>query len=497
MPMSRKLNLVDLAGSESVRRTQATGQRFSEGVNINKGLLALGNCIRALTDKKTHVPYRDSALTKVLKECLQHTSHICMIACISPTETDRQETINTLRFANKAKDLMTKPMPTFLSDSFGALSSKKRKFPEMSAQTPGVTWNKTIHTPTPSKIARSAGSARRLNLTIATPGKRGKFEFATPMSLPKTSTMTSTLMKKSMKPSMTDPLTPNVSGVSLIEVEDKAADETDSNDCAKTSDRQDVGTFNIQDISSILSPYMKKMTSSILTGLSQELHKERALISANSLKGREKMPKSKAVPRMTSSPLNSGSITITECQDISEDESLEHCPALLVTNQESCANETLISGTGITLPLQDLTNRRLQGSPNLRTREISPPSRSHDSPASTATERTNSASPTIEEMERCLGLAPESPSLYFVPQVEASRHSKKKTRSSRRTTMMGSELETTLQFIRESNTIDRRRSGRPLRAAAHGVFYGSPDKENRNESRRKVSALLNFIHNDQ
>merc|ERR1719204_1080233 len=106
--LSRKLNLVDLSGSESVRRTQATGQRFSEGVNINKGLLALGNCIRALTDKKIHVPYRDSVLTKVLKECLQHTSHICMIACISPTETDMHETINTLRFANKAKDLLTK-----------------------------------------------------------------------------------------------------------------------------------------------------------------------------------------------------------------------------------------------------------------------------------------------------------------------------------------------------------------------------------------------------
>jgi Kinesin motor domain len=62
-----KMHLVDLAGSERVKRTKAEGQRLKEGININKGLLALGNVICALSEQRMHVPYRDSKLTRMLQ----------------------------------------------------------------------------------------------------------------------------------------------------------------------------------------------------------------------------------------------------------------------------------------------------------------------------------------------------------------------------------------------------------------------------------------------
>lgn len=69
--MTAKLHFVDLAGSERLKRTKAVGDRAKEGININYGLLILGNVISALTDpKKTHVPYRDSKLTRLLQDSL-------------------------------------------------------------------------------------------------------------------------------------------------------------------------------------------------------------------------------------------------------------------------------------------------------------------------------------------------------------------------------------------------------------------------------------------
>eukprot|EP00798_Chlamydomonas_sp_ICE-L_P009071 gene9071-16197_t len=100
-----KLHLVDLAGSERVKDTQATGNRFNEGVNINKGLLALGNVINALTEGKTrtHVPYRDSKLTRLLADSLGGNSETLFIACVSPADTNHEQTLNTLRYASRAR----------------------------------------------------------------------------------------------------------------------------------------------------------------------------------------------------------------------------------------------------------------------------------------------------------------------------------------------------------------------------------------------------------
>lgn len=101
------LNLVDLAGSERVKKTHASGDVFTEGVNINKGLLALGNVIVALSGgnngntASTHIPYRDSKITRILKDSLGGNSMTVMIACISPADSNFEETLNTLRFASR------------------------------------------------------------------------------------------------------------------------------------------------------------------------------------------------------------------------------------------------------------------------------------------------------------------------------------------------------------------------------------------------------------
>ncbi|XP_015884329.3 kinesin-like protein KIN-4A isoform X2 [Ziziphus jujuba] len=110
-----KLHLVDLAGSERAKRTGSDGLRFKEGVHINKGLLALGNVISALGDEKkrregVHVPYRDSKLTRLLQDSLGGNSRTVMIACISPADINAEETLNTLKYANRARNIRNKPI---------------------------------------------------------------------------------------------------------------------------------------------------------------------------------------------------------------------------------------------------------------------------------------------------------------------------------------------------------------------------------------------------
>ncbi|TYH64999.1 hypothetical protein ES332_D06G025600v1 [Gossypium tomentosum] len=110
-----KLHLVDLAGSERAKRTGSDGMRFKEGVHINKGLLALGNVISALGDEKKrkegiHVPYRDSKLTRLLQDSLGGNNRTVMIACISPADINAEETLNTLKYANRARNIQNKPV---------------------------------------------------------------------------------------------------------------------------------------------------------------------------------------------------------------------------------------------------------------------------------------------------------------------------------------------------------------------------------------------------
>ncbi|RFU32721.1 hypothetical protein B7463_g3609, partial [Scytalidium lignicola] len=104
------LSIIDLAGSERASATKNRGDRLLEGANINKSLLALGSCINALCDarKRNHVPYRNSKLTRLLKFSLGGNCKTVMIVCVSPSSAHFDETQNTLRYANRAKNIQTK-----------------------------------------------------------------------------------------------------------------------------------------------------------------------------------------------------------------------------------------------------------------------------------------------------------------------------------------------------------------------------------------------------
>ncbi|XP_017062611.1 osmotic avoidance abnormal protein 3 isoform X2 [Drosophila eugracilis] len=105
-----KLSLVDLAGSERQSKTGAQGERLKEASKINLSLSALGNVISSLVDGKAkHVPFRDSKLTRLLQDSLGGNTKTLMISCISPSESDYDETLSTLRYASRAKNISNKP----------------------------------------------------------------------------------------------------------------------------------------------------------------------------------------------------------------------------------------------------------------------------------------------------------------------------------------------------------------------------------------------------
>ncbi|CAG8187756.1 unnamed protein product [Penicillium olsonii] len=103
-------SIIDLAGSERASATNNRGARLFEGANINKSLLSLGSCINALCDprKRNHIPYRNSKLTRLLKFALGGNCKTVMIVCVSPSSQHFDETQNTLRYANRAKNIQTK-----------------------------------------------------------------------------------------------------------------------------------------------------------------------------------------------------------------------------------------------------------------------------------------------------------------------------------------------------------------------------------------------------
>jgi kinesin family protein 4/21/27 len=120
-----KLHFVDLAGSERVARTHNTGERFQESIRINTGLLALGNVVSALSDPKKraggHIPYRDSKITRLLKDSLGGNAKTLMITCkisyeiihrfiridsslgVSPCIIDLDESLNALQYAHRVR----------------------------------------------------------------------------------------------------------------------------------------------------------------------------------------------------------------------------------------------------------------------------------------------------------------------------------------------------------------------------------------------------------
>ncbi len=104
-----KFNLVDLAGSEAIGRSGATDKRAREAGMINQSLLTLGRVISALVEKGSHVPYRESKLTRLLQDSLGGRTKTCIVATVSPTRSNMEETLSTLDYAIRAKSIRNRP----------------------------------------------------------------------------------------------------------------------------------------------------------------------------------------------------------------------------------------------------------------------------------------------------------------------------------------------------------------------------------------------------
>lgn len=165
-----KFHFVDLAGSERLKRTAAEGDRRKEGININAGLLALGNVISALADstsnkRPAHIPYRDSKLTRLLQDSLGGNATTLMIACISPAEINLVETVNTIKYAHRARNIknrverneaeewLTNDNPEFLR---GIISKLKGEVRNLKSSSSTSTANSSNSTPTFSKSTDSS-----------------------------------------------------------------------------------------------------------------------------------------------------------------------------------------------------------------------------------------------------------------------------------------------------------------------------------------------------
>ncbi|KAF4541780.1 Kinesin family protein [Lasiodiplodia theobromae] len=122
-----KLNLVDLAGSENIQRSGAENKRAAEAGLINKSLLTLGRVINALVEKSSHIPYRESKLTRLLQDSLGGRTKTCIIATLSPAKSNLEETISTLDYAFRAKNIRNKPQ-------VNQMVSKKTLFKEFTTE---------------------------------------------------------------------------------------------------------------------------------------------------------------------------------------------------------------------------------------------------------------------------------------------------------------------------------------------------------------------------
>lgn len=133
IPTSFKINFIDLAGSERLKKTGATGERFKESISINSGLLALSKVIMTLSENnpKNYVPYRDSKLTRMLKDSLNGNSITLIIACISSSDLNIEETLNTLNYASFAKSIKISPLVNYSFTGIGTNNQQREKYEEV------------------------------------------------------------------------------------------------------------------------------------------------------------------------------------------------------------------------------------------------------------------------------------------------------------------------------------------------------------------------------
>lgn len=157
-----KFSLIDLAGSERAANTNNTGIRLVEGANINRSLLALGNWITLLYQNsekktKTYIPYRDSKLTRLLKDSLGGNWRTVMIANVSPANSSYDETSNTLKYASRAKNIKTDVRRNVLSVSFhvskyqAIIINLKKQIAELKEEMSTQDLNQSMSKPVTSK----------------------------------------------------------------------------------------------------------------------------------------------------------------------------------------------------------------------------------------------------------------------------------------------------------------------------------------------------------
>ncbi|KAG1517664.1 hypothetical protein G6F46_001498 [Rhizopus delemar] len=173
MVINSKFHFVDLAGSERLKRTAAEGDRRKEGININAGLLALGNVISALSDpskKPTHIPYRDSKLTRLLQDSLGGNSTTLMIACVSSAEINLTETINTIKYAHRARNIRNKSERNEAEEwmTNDNVDHLRHIISKLKAEVKSLKYHHR-NTPSPLSSSTSGSPTRTINFTNHTP----------------------------------------------------------------------------------------------------------------------------------------------------------------------------------------------------------------------------------------------------------------------------------------------------------------------------------------
>jgi len=550
--IERKLSLVDLAGSEAVAK--ASGSRAAEGVGINESLLHLGNVIRALAERKPFIPYRDTPLTWVLRDSLTETCLISMIFCVSPSAQDICETLHTLKFAEQAKRIKVRPVAAHLLAKPAPFSFRT---PRTLAKTPNSNTNNTIHSGTPSRktLARRPPGVP-LNRTIGTPGKRAREElpFMTPLvggKKPRTSNLTSTVQpqKRSEQQRVLDVST---LGISVIEPPEETVNVPKTfSEADVTTMMESMGSIMTERLGSMMGNMGEKLSSMMSEQVERQMEKmaemmaskvttstraptrssartpaRRTSSAVTPARTSTRTPGRRAASRATSSPKslevvggaynNLASRRETDCSpmEMHEDNSLTERPTtieVLHQLQEEEEEEDIISGN----TLNSLTprHRRLQqvaaASPDLSRNSpgvplipiySSPASSSLKPPASEipiASPSVNplSSSPSVEEMERMLGINADSPGAqdFFDTTTASSSTALKKPavkKSIRRTTMLTSEIfdGVTLADIRKDQQSlamgnpNRRRSSRVER-----IYYGSPSNLGKSRDQEETS----------
>lgn len=189
-----RLSLIDLAGSERAANTLNTGTRLREGANINKSLLALANCINALSTKNERVKYRDSKLTHLLKSSLEGDCRVAMIAAVTPSHRSYEESHNTLKYAYRAKHIKA-AIPTQMSTALTTMAAAAATTPtrmtlssvDENAPPPMMSdLKKSVVKPSVVHFNHASATSQAIVATAAPP----RFEYPLENRVPRTSNST-------------------------------------------------------------------------------------------------------------------------------------------------------------------------------------------------------------------------------------------------------------------------------------------------------------------